>query len=98
MKLVHEADVAVALFAALGRRHRAEIPAFQLHPAAGGRVQAAEQLQQRRLSGARCAHYRHAFTRLNRQVHSTQHFEHPALLTEMPRQSVAGQRRRALGG
>jgi 3-hydroxyisobutyrate dehydrogenase-like beta-hydroxyacid dehydrogenase len=68
VELVDEAQVPVAPGALLGRAQRGEVAAHQLHAAGAGRVQPAQQVQQRALARARRAHDGQRFARRHLQA------------------------------
>ena len=83
VKLVNEADRAVAQFAARGftqLRHRL---ALNVHFTAGGQVQPAQHLQQGGLAGTGRPHDRHPFTTLHSEIHAIEHAQHAGAGAEL---------------
>src|SRR5512145_2342925 len=72
VELVDETQGGVSYAPALGLAHRAERLAPHEDAAAGGRVEAAEHVQQRRFSGARAPDDGDALARAHVQVHAAQ--------------------------
>ena len=72
VELVDEAERAVAHPPALGLAHRAEGLALDRHRARRGRIQAAEDVQQRRFAGAGAPHDGNALAGMYVEVHAVQ--------------------------
>ena len=73
VELVDKTQVTVAPLALLGSAERREQLALQLHAALRGRIQPAQQMQERALARARSAHNRQRLPGVDFQVHALQH-------------------------
>src|SRR5579862_2775 len=82
VKLVHEAERLVAQRAALALAERVDVATRNQHGPGARTVQAAQDLQQRRLAGTGGAHDRQALARRYRERHALQHRQQHRPLTE----------------
>jgi hypothetical protein len=97
VELVHEAERLVAQPPALGVGERGHRAAENLHLAAGGRIQSAEQVEQRALARARRADDRDHLARRDGHVHAQQHPHRHAGVAVRLLQPAAGEDRLARG-
>jgi hypothetical protein len=95
MELVDEAERCVPRQSALGFAHLAQRAALHEHLPRGRRVEAAEQMQQRRLARARATHDGDALAATDLEIDTLQHRHRLRALIGLP-QPVAGDHRLAL--
>ena len=91
MKLIHEAQRAIAQLAARGIRQQVDLLACNRHRARGRQIQSAEQLQQRGLARAGRADDCDALARGDLQVDAFQHLDADVALFEVLAQAAAGE-------
>ena len=91
VELVDEAEVFVAQPPLRGRIQPAQLAAHQLHRAAGGRIEAAQHVQQRALARAGGADDRQRLAGVDFQVHPAQHLDVEVALVEAAREPLPGQ-------
>jgi len=82
MELVNETDMFVAQMTALGIAELAQTLAAHQHLATGRRIEPAEQMQQSALAAARGTDDGHLLTRIDIQIHASQHLDLEAVLLE----------------
>ena len=75
--LEHKADLAIAKPRQLRARHQRQVAAVEADRPGAGKVQPAQQMQQRALACARCAAHGLEIPVANRQVYLAQHFQRP---------------------